>query len=214
MALLKNPSFRGGTDLNPDERAFIQYEVNNMSVEQSRVFIYPRLFALHNLPPECGLPPPDNHLHTPDQAKTLAGSKKILLPPVINLSIERLACDGCFLLEDSMSMFLWIGRSVSPAFLQSLLGVQSLEGIDTRQMKLLEPHDDLSRRVDNIISAIREERNPFMSLSIMREGDPVEGRFFWKLVEDRASFNGGSYSYAEYLGQIKRLSMAGPTGGR
>lgn len=53
-----------------------------------------------------------------------------------------------------------------------------------------------------------------MNLVVMREGDPSEGCFFWKLVEDRASFNGGSYSYAEYLGQISRLSLSGSSGGR
>lgn len=76
------------------------------------------------------------------------------------------------------------------------------------------PHDELSQRVHRILNAIREDRVPFMNLVIMREGDPSEGRFFWKLVEDRASFNGGSYSYSEYLGQITRLSMGGATGGR
>lgn len=82
----------------------------------------------------------------------------------------------------------------------------------TQQVKLLAPHDDASRRVDNILTAVREERLPYQNLVIMREGDPIEGRFFWKLVEDRASFSGGSYSYSEYLGQISRLSLAG--GGR
>lgn len=81
-------------------------------------------------------------------------------------------------------------------------------------MKLLAPHDDISRRVDNILTAIRQDRRPFMNLVVMREGDPTEGRYFWKLVEDRASFNGGSYSYVEYLGQISRLSLSGSSGGR
>lgn len=82
-------------------------------------------------------------------------------------------------------------------------------------MKLLAPHDDASRRVDSILSGLRDDRRPYLNLVVMREGDPSEGRFFWKLVEDRASFNGGSYSYAEYLGQISRLSLAGGgAGGR
>jgi len=72
---------------------------------------------------------------------------------------------------------------------------------------LAEPSDDVGERIHNVINAIREERCAFMKINIIREGEPLEGRFFWKLVEDRASFGGGTYSYGEYLGQINRLSQ-------
>ncbi|CAH0487183.1 unnamed protein product [Peronospora farinosa] len=207
MSLLKNPTLRGGTDLTADERTFLQYELNNMPVELSRVFIYPRMFALHNMPPEAGLPAAVEGIDG-------AGATSIVLPPVINLSIERLQCDGVFLLDDTLSLYLWVGRSVSLELLGSLFGVSSMEGVDCSQLKLLAPHDDISNRVDAILSAIRSERLPHQNVVIMREGDPVEGRYFWKLVEDRASFPGGSYSYSEYLGQISRMSLSGGTGGR
>lgn len=36
-------------------------------------------------------------------------------------------------------------------------------------------------------------------IHIIREGDQqMEARFFWLLVEDRASFQGGTYSYADF----------------
>lgn len=38
---------------------------------------------------------------------------------------------------------------------------------------------------------------------------PNERRFFWHLVEDRASFPGGSMNYAEYMQQINRQSVGG-----
>lgn len=205
-----------------------------MPTSLSRVFIYPRLFALHNLPPDAGLPLPEG-AEVAD--KSVAGKEKIVLPPVINLSIERLQCDGVFLLDDSLTLYMWVGRSAPTDLLTSLFGVPTMEGIDCKQVraasitqtscaqshadlplcslhqvKLLAPHDDASRRVASILSAVRDERLPYPNLVIMREGDPVEGRFFWKLVEDRASFSGGSYSYAEYLGQISRLSLAGGNG--
>ncbi|RLN48787.1 hypothetical protein BBJ28_00008794 [Nothophytophthora sp. Chile5] len=213
MSLLKNSTLRGGTDLNVDERAFLQYELNNMPVELSRVFIYPRMFALHNMPPEAGLPPADDQ-PSAEGSEGAPSAKSVVLPPVINLSIERLQCDGVFLLDDTLSIYLWVGRSAPPELLSSLFGVPSMEGVDCKQLKLLAPHDETSRRIDAILSAIRAERLPYQNVVIMREGDPSEGRFFWKLVEDRASFSGGSYSYSEYLGQISRLSLAGGTGGR
>ncbi|KAG7390574.1 hypothetical protein PHYPSEUDO_007514 [Phytophthora pseudosyringae] len=212
MSLLKNSTLRGGTDLSVDERAFLQYELNNMPVELSRVYIYPRMFALHNMPPEVGLPAAEDE--AAEGADGASSAKSIVLPPVINLSIERLQCDGVFLLDDTLSLYLWVGRSAPPELLESLFGVPSMEGVDCNQLKLLAPHDDTSNRVNAILAAIRAERLPHQNVVIMREGDPAEGRFFWKLVEDRASFPGGSYSYSEYLGQISRMSLSGGSGGR
>ncbi|GMF42993.1 unnamed protein product [Phytophthora fragariaefolia] len=132
MSLLKNSTLRGGTDLNVDERTFLQYELNNMPVELSRVFIYPRMFALHNMPPEAGLPAEDE---AGAESAEDSGAKSIVLPPVINLSIERLQCDGVFLLDDTLSLYLWVGRSAPPELLQSLFGVPSMEGVDCSQVR-------------------------------------------------------------------------------
>ena len=71
-------------------------------------------------------------------------------------------------------------------------------------MRVLKPHDAMSNRIHDVIEAIREENTPFMEVIVLREGDPTEGRLFWKLVEDRASFQGGTFSYAEFLGQLSR----------
>lgn len=211
MSLLKNSALRGGTDLSVDERAFLQYELNNMPVELSRVFIYPRMFALHNMPPEAGLPATkDGGENSVEDVST----SHIVLPPVINLSIERLQCDGVFLLDDALTLYLWVGRSVPHEILESLFGISSMEGVDCNQLKLQIPHDDTSNRVAAVLSSIRAERLPYQKVVIMREGDPSEGRFFWRLVEDRASFPGGSYSYSEYLGQISRMSLSGGNSGR
>lgn len=133
MSLLKNSTLRGGNDLNADERTFLQYELYNMSVTDSRVFIYPRLFALHNMPPEAGIELPQQEQHTND--KPVAGKTKIILPPVLNLSIERLACDGIFLLEDTLTLYLWVGRSVPSPLLTSLFGIPSMEGVDCKLVR-------------------------------------------------------------------------------
>uniref|UniRef100_K3WYQ9 Gelsolin-like domain-containing protein n=1 Tax=Globisporangium ultimum (strain ATCC 200006 / CBS 805.95 / DAOM BR144) TaxID=431595 RepID=K3WYQ9_GLOUD len=127
------------------------------------------------MPPEAGLPLPEEQaLGQPE--KPIAGANRIVLPPVINLSIERLQCDGVFLLEDSMTLYLWVGRSAPAAFLTSLFGFHTMDGVDCRQVKLLAPHDDTSRRIDSILTAIRQDRRPYMNLVVMREGDPTEGR--------------------------------------
>lgn len=176
-----------------------------MPVNQSRVFIYPRLFAMHNLPSQCGIVAPEGKAL--EDGCTTAGDLKICIPPVINLSVERLSSDGIFLLEDTRMMYLWVGRTVNPGLLTSLFGISTMEQVDCASLQLVSPAvDDFGKKVAAIISAIRSDRQSFLKLTIVSEGDLAEARFFWKLVEDRASFNGGSYSYSEYLGHVNRLS--------
>ena len=42
---------------------------------------------------------------------------------------------GVFLLEDGQNMWLWIGKAASPDFLSQLLGVPTLDNVDTTQVK-------------------------------------------------------------------------------
>jgi protein transport protein SEC24 len=48
MAIQKSLVLRGGTEMRVDERAFYQQLVSNMSVDESKVFIYPRMFSIHD----------------------------------------------------------------------------------------------------------------------------------------------------------------------
>lgn len=49
-----------------------------------------------------------------------------------------------------------------------------------------------------------------MQLHFIREGDGYAEAFFARyLVEDRANFNGGSLSYAEYYGSVNRQVAGG-----
>ena len=58
-------------------------------------------------------------------------------------------------------------RAVSPAFLQSVFSIQSLDGIDCSQLVLLQNPDELSNRVNAIVNALREERSTFMQLNVV-----------------------------------------------
>ena len=67
------------------------------------------------------------------------------------------------------------------------------------------------------MQALREDdADPFVispKLNIIREGDArMEARFFWYLVEDRASFQGGTYSYAEFMEFVNNPGAAGGMG--
>ena len=153
---------------------------------------------------QCGLPAADD---ADLEEITTAGSQKIVLPNVTNLTYEHLKSDAVFLLEDSQALYMWVGKNAPETFLNSAFSLGSLEGIDCSQVMLLRNPDDLSQRINSIVDALREDRPTYMQLHVCREGDGGnEARFFWHLVEDRASFTGGTYSYAEFLQHVTRQS--------
>ena len=200
LAMLKNVAFRGGTDVHPDERIASHMALRSMFVKDLLSFIHPRLYAIHDMDDQVGLPSDDD-----DDEVNTAGREKIVLPGAINLSVERLSSEGVFLLDNGVDAFIWVGRASNPAIISALFGVESLENVDPSQLKLNSIGNDVASRLNTIIQALHEEDDPSFSsvtpsIHIIREGDmAMEARFFWNFIEDRAQFNGGTYSYSEFM---------------
>ncbi len=181
MSLQKSLVLRGGADVRVDERAYFQHLLYNMDIEESKVFIYPRLFSIHDMSTDIGLPS-DN---ADDECPT-AGPFQVRLPAILNLSYERLASDGIFLMENGYDMFMWIGRNVNPAIISTLFGVPSLEGVDVSAMSILAENSDYSSRVNAVIVALRDDRARYMQLHFIKEGDNYAEAYFARyLIEDR-----------------------------
>ena len=196
MALQKNIVFRGGADVHPDERASHMATLRGMWISESRHFIYPRMFSVHDMDDRAGTEGAEGE----DEDK-VCGRNNTLLPEVVDLSVENLKSDGIFLLDNSVEMYLWVGRAADAAVLTSLFGMATLEGAEMSTVKL-GFGNDLASRVNAIIVGLRDLRGSRSNLTIVREGDAhMEQRFFWHLVEDRASFH-GTYSYADYMALI------------
>ena len=130
LSMMKNVALRGGTDVHPDERVQAHQLLSNMSVEQSLRYVYPQLFAIHDMDSTAGLPADSSS----GKAKT-AGRNNILLPKVANLNVERLTSNGIFLLDNGVDMYLWVGRSSDPAVTSALFGISSLENVDMSQVR-------------------------------------------------------------------------------
>jgi protein transport protein SEC24 len=129
LAMIKNVAFRGGTDVHPDERVQAQYLLNNMWVEATKQFVYPRLFALHEMSASDGL------AATADDDR-VAGRQGIRLPPAVNLSVDRLTSNGIFLLDNGVEMYLWVGRMADMNLMGSLFGVHTLDELDPQQVRV------------------------------------------------------------------------------
>jgi len=207
LALLKNVCFRGGTDVHPDERVQAHHRMRTMYVTNSKHYIYPRMFSIHDMFGSIGNPAAE--VPGGESSESTAGHARIILPKDLNLSVERLSSDGIFLLDSGVDMFLWVGRSCPPSTCASLFGVNSLENVDMSQVSLLKDGNELAQKLASIVQALREDdADPYVipaKVVVVREGDTgLEARFFWHLIEDRASFNGGTYSYEEFSQFIDR----------
>ena len=216
LAMMKNVAFRGGTDVHPDERIQAHHLINQMWLDASKRFIYPRLFALHGMGPGAGYPAngsSENH----DDDK-YAGRARIELPATIHLSIDSLSSDGIYLLDNSVDFYIWVGRQANSNILNSLFGVSSLENVDPATVVLQTSGDHLASRVGAIIQGLREfPGDPYIVSSkvhIVKEGDQfMESRFFWFLVEDAASFQGGTFSYGDFMTYVNNAGGPVPPGG-
>lgn len=136
LALMKNVTLRGGTDIHPDERVMSQFLLNTMFVSESKHYIYPRMFEIHTMTPDTGRPVPVEE-DTIDPGR-VAGRNRILLPPVVNLSVDRLTSDGVYLLDNGVEMYLWVGRTADFNVMASLFGTHTLDEIDPNQVRVTE----------------------------------------------------------------------------
>jgi len=204
MSLQKNMMFRGGVDIGFDERVVFMTQFQNMSVMTSRYFIYPRLFSIHDMPEEAGQP---SNQDDSSQMNAI-GTQKIIIPPQMNLSYQRLTSDGIFLLENGLTIFLWIGRNANSSLLTALFGLESLHGVNISQLSLTSDGNPFLHRLNNIIRAIREERKSYLQLHFIHEGGNnnqiIEKKFKFQFVEDVTSFPGGTFNYSDFMGMIQQ----------
>uniref|UniRef100_A0A8C1Q495 SEC24 homolog D, COPII coat complex component n=1 Tax=Cyprinus carpio TaxID=7962 RepID=A0A8C1Q495_CYPCA len=170
-SLLKTPTLVGSTELSTDDRAFHRLLVNAMGVEETQVLLYPRLIPLH----------------------TMDVSSEAIPAPV-RCSEERLSESGIFLLENGLSMFLWLGQACPPDLIQNLFNVPSLGHLSSEGPTSLPVLDNAhSRKIHSIISSISQQRATSMKLLIVKQKDRSEMLFRQHLVEDKGLHGGASY---------------------
>ncbi|KAJ1468177.1 hypothetical protein T484DRAFT_1856245, partial [Baffinella frigidus] len=181
-----------------DERAHLIQRLLTLSASETASFVYPRMFPLHNLGA--------NHGYYNQHGQ-------VVMPPTISLSAEKLDPEGAYLMDNSETMFLWLGASCPRSFVEQLFGVQTLLenqlfGVQTllenqaRHLRLEYRGNDLSQRVMAIVEQLRQGRASFSI--VMQQKDLAEANLFAFLVEDRAAT---VVSYVDFLchvhGQIQ-----------
>lgn len=132
-SLLKTPSLVGSTELSTDDRAFHRLMVMAMGVEETQVLLYPRLIPLVSYTCNIYIVFVINFKHWALQFKHLLSLSQHTMdvsndsiPAPVRCSEERLSESGMFLLENGLSMFLWMGQGCPPDLIQNLFNVPSL----------------------------------------------------------------------------------------
>uniref|UniRef100_A0A6B2KXX6 VWFA domain-containing protein n=1 Tax=Arcella intermedia TaxID=1963864 RepID=A0A6B2KXX6_9EUKA len=183
LAALKSVLFRTSVNVHPDLRAYYFQLFRFLPVEAGCLFLYPKLFALHNLDPYSGL---------------LSEEGIVYLPPALNLSSEHLSRNGIFLMDNGQSLLMRICAEVDPQLLTELFGTTDLSQIPLHQM-VIQPNPELPadcalNRIGNIIQAIQSDPDRYFypRLHIFRDKEALDVTFLSAMIEDKYS-NGQSY---------------------
>ena len=178
LALHKSDGLR--SDAGADDRAEWLLRGVSCTAAAAVPSIYPRHFPVHDLPSRA-FPP---------------------LPATTWLSAEKLEQDGSYLLEDGREMFLWVGRATSREALRETFGVEHVDALQAVHSVLPRLDTPANQSLNALIDALRRMRSSYMRLRVLRRGDPREGAFYRKLVEDRSP---AGQSYVEFLCHVHRL---------
>jgi protein transport protein SEC24 len=193
LGTLKTPAFRDASDVRSDERADMLNVIRTLGLSALETLVRPRMMAVHELKAQEGL--------------VEEKSQAVVFPPELPLSASQLPSDGCVLIDNGLRIFLRFGRAVSPAFVSTLFGVKSLEDVDMRSLRLLEPsagdNSSALARLRALISNLRSQSPFWQPLYFFREGDPHELAVYQMLIEDRGI---GTVSFAEFVQQL----LSGP----
>lgn len=176
--------------------------------------IYPSVYALHNMPDNCGLPMVEEN----EEGEEVE-SKEILLPEPINDTSSSWENYGLYLIDNTTELFLWVAGNVVPELVRDVFGTEDVYQIPTGKTELPEyalEDSEFNYRVRQIVSNLRQLKDSitWKNLYVILGGssnEPMEisqqhelmALRMWalsSLVEDKT---GGSVSYREFLSGLK-----------
>ncbi|KAJ8063621.1 hypothetical protein OCU04_007490 [Sclerotinia nivalis] len=194
LGLIKNVGLRKSAQIPSDLRSASLCQLSTLPLPLLMQYIYPRLYSLHDMPDNAGIPDPETN--------------QIVLPPPMNLSSERLVPFGLYLIDDGQTQFLWVGRDAVPQLLADVFDVSDRTKLKVGKFTLPELDNDFSERVRNVFQKARDYRSRGVGsivvphLYVVREdGEP--SLKLWAqtlLVEDRADQGMG---FQQWMGMMR-----------
>lgn len=190
LGLLRNPSLRISTQISSDVRAYNQTLLTTLPIQRLIPFLLPVLYSLHNMPNDAGTLDPVTH--------------KLILPPRLNLSSERFERHGLYLIEDGMSIFLWLGRAAVPALTMDVFGAQDYASLQSGPITLPALENSMSQRVRALVEHVAvQRRGPYLPVLylVKEDGDPgLRLLALSRMIEDRYEQTNG---FLQFLSLIR-----------
>nr|XP_023685568.1 protein transport protein Sec24D-like [Paramormyrops kingsleyae] len=177
-SLMKSAALVASPELSTDDRALHRITVTGMGVEETQALFYPRLIPVHCM----------------DVVSDT-------LPPAVRCSEERLSDSGAFLLEDGRRMFLWLGQSCPPEFIQGVFNVPSFAHVSPEMTSIPELDNPLSKKLRTVMERISQQRAQAMKLLIVKHKEKSDMLFRQYLVEDKGLHG---VSYMDFLCHVHR----------
>lgn len=174
-----------------DRRVHSARFLRSCGVDESALYLYPRIYALHNLTPEDCFAHPE--------------TMQLVLPPTLRASFSRVEEGGVYLVDNGQIVLVWLHAQVSPNLIEDLFGPDkhSLQDLDPmlNELPVLDTH--LNAQVRNLIQYILSARgSKAASIQLARQGlDGSEFEYARMLVEDR---NNEAQSYVDWLVHVHR----------
>lgn len=136
-SLLKSDAIAGGQNITTDERSWQMFRLMSMDIKSTYVYFYPRLMSVVSYHLFLFIvfskykfikiffiyKKKKNEIESPNQ-----------IPAQMRCLLERLKEDNIYLLENGLSMYLWIGANVDPAQVQNLFGVQNIQQLNVEKV--------------------------------------------------------------------------------
>ncbi|KAF1809366.1 COPII component protein [Eremomyces bilateralis CBS 781.70] len=180
LGLMKNVGLRKSAQIPSDLRSAALCLLSTLPIPLMLQHIYPRMYSLHDMPDNAGTPDPD--------------SGEMVLPPPVNLSSERLANYGLYLIDDGQTQFLWVGSQAVPALIDDVFGLEDKTQLKQGKTQLPVLENEFNERVRAVVEKSADARSKGVGsivvppLYVVREdGEP--SLKLWAqtlLVEDRA----------------------------
>ncbi|KAK8044825.1 hypothetical protein PG993_004849 [Apiospora rasikravindrae] len=194
LGLIKNVGLRKSAQIPSDLRSAALCLLSTLPLPLLMQYIYPRLYSLHDMPDNAGVPDGETN--------------QTVLPPPLNLSSERFVSYGLYLIDDGQTQFLWVGRDAVPQLLTDVFGVADRTQLRAGKGSIPELDNDFNERVRAVIQKSRDHLSRGVGsitvphLYIVREdGEP--SLKLWAqtlLVEDRAD---QGMSFGQWMGTMR-----------
>lgn len=188
-ALLKHVGLRKNVQIPSDLRSHALCLLTTLPVKYLIKYIHPDFYSLHDMPEDAG---------TIDEA-----TGKVILPPRMNLSSEKIVTHGLYLIDDGQVIFVWVGRDAVPQLLLDAFGVESLSQLAPGKHEIPEIDSPLNHKIRNIVANSRDNADSvyWPSLYIIKEDGEPSLRLWAStfLIEDRTDATPGYYQYLTML---------------